>query len=140
MQSGSGLKERRRLWGGRRIEVQKRTRDRTILTLTRLVAAIGLRTLTDMVIFSPFATCYFYLCGGLLEGRPWSVTPEMSRLGEQGIKERIEERLWGTVKLQWAVFGPSSIFMHAVVPVYARPPFMNAISYVLSFNSAGKEN
>ena len=81
-----------------------------------------------MMIFSPFATCYFYLCGGLFEGRPWSVSPHQQSLGEQGIKERIEERLWGTVKLQWVVFGPSAIFMHAFVPVYARPPFMNAIS------------
>ncbi|GAA5832180.1 hypothetical protein JCM3766R1_003753 [Sporobolomyces carnicolor] len=91
-------------------------------------STIGARTLTDMMIFSPFATCYFYLCGGLFEGRPWSVSPHQQSLGEQGIKERIEERLWGTVKLQWVVFGPSAIFMHAFVPVYARPPFMNAIS------------
>jgi len=86
-----------------------------------------------MVIFSPFATCYFYLCGGLLEGRPWSVTPDIARLGEQGIKERIEERLWGTVKLQWAVFGPSSIFIHTFIPVFGRPPAMNMISYVTTF-------
>ncbi|GAA5883273.1 hypothetical protein JCM16303_007341 [Sporobolomyces ruberrimus] len=94
-------------------------------------STIGARTLTDMMIFSPFATCYFYLCGGLMEGRPWSIPHVPDRLPsteEQGIKERIEERLWGTVKLQWAVFGPSAIFMHALVPVYARPPFMNAIS------------
>ncbi|GAA5893222.1 Mpv17/PMP22 family protein [Sporobolomyces salmoneus] len=100
-------------------------------------STIAARTLTDMLIFSPFATCYFYLCGGLFEGRPWSIPPsQRSTAGpgvsvgveQQGIKERIEERLWGTVKLQWAVFGPSAVFMHAVVPVYARPPFMNAIS------------
>ncbi|GAA6061395.1 hypothetical protein JCM10212_000655 [Sporobolomyces blumeae] len=93
-------------------------------------STIGARTLTDMMIFSPFATCYFYLCGGMMEGRPWTVAHDARAVayGEQGIKERIEERLWGTVKLQWAVFAPAAMVSFGLVPVYARPPFMNMIS------------
>jgi len=55
-----------------------------------------------------------------MEGRPWKSTPQM-----QGIHERLSERLWPTVLKQWALFGPANLVSLSVLPVYARPPFLN---------------
>lgn len=76
--------------------------------------------------FSPFATCLFYTTQGMFERRPL-YTPDVPS-APQGIYERIEERLWPTVQKQWAVFGPANLVNLSVVPLYARPPFMNVIS------------
>ncbi|GAA5975232.1 hypothetical protein JCM11641_004403 [Rhodosporidiobolus odoratus] len=91
------------------------------------------RTLTDLTFFSPFATCLFYSAQGAMEGRPFR-TPAPKEGGEaagdapQGVYERLEERLWPTVQKQWALFGPANLINLSVIPVYARPPFMNMVS------------
>ncbi|KAL8290155.1 hypothetical protein RQP46_003094 [Phenoliferia psychrophenolica] len=95
------------------------------------------RILTDGVFFAPFATCFFYACQGLMEGRPLYSTAET-----QGIKDRLGERLWGTVWKQWAFFGPAQIVNMTMIPVYARPPFLNMFAigwstFLASANKAG---
>lgn len=89
-------------------------------------AAVLARTATDLTFFSPFATCLFYAAQGTMEARPFR-TPAIPD-APQGIYERLEERLWPTVQKQWAVFGPANLINLSVVPLYARPPFMNVIS------------
>ncbi|GAA6031059.1 hypothetical protein JCM8097_003984 [Rhodosporidiobolus ruineniae] len=90
------------------------------------------RTLTDLAIFSPFATCLFYSVQGTFEGRPFRTPAVAADGGEppQGIYERLEERLWPTVQKQWLLFGPANIVNLSVIPIYARPPFMNVFSLV----------
>ena len=61
-----------------------------------------------------------------MEARPFR-TPAIPD-APQGIYERLEERLWPTVQKQWAVFAPANLINLSVVPLYARPPFMNVIS------------
>ena len=58
----------------------------------RLLLAVAARVTTDALLFAPFATTFFYICQGLMERRPL-VT---DAAGTQGIKERVEERLFGT--------------------------------------------
>ncbi|EJT97029.1 hypothetical protein DACRYDRAFT_85461 [Dacryopinax primogenitus] len=77
-------------------------------TLTRLVI--------DMSLFAPFATTWFFLWMGLLEGRP---------LGE--IRQRWETNFTRILTRQWMVFGPAQAVNMTVVPVYARPPVMNMV-------------
>ncbi|GAA5869907.1 hypothetical protein JCM1840_007667 [Sporobolomyces johnsonii] len=89
-------------------------------------STIAARTATDLSIFSPFATCLFYLCQGTFESRPWRTLPSAPET--QGIAERLQERLWPTVQKQWAVFGPAQLVNLTVMPVYARPPLMNVVS------------
>ncbi|GAA5924385.1 hypothetical protein JCM1841_001685 [Sporobolomyces salmonicolor] len=89
-------------------------------------STIAARTATDLSIFSPFATCLFYLCQGTFESRPWRTHPSAPET--QGIFERLQERLWPTVQKQWAVFGPAQLVNLTVMPVYARPPLMNVVS------------
>ncbi|GAA5823658.1 hypothetical protein JCM11251_000715 [Rhodosporidiobolus azoricus] len=90
------------------------------------------RTATDLTFFSPFATILFYNGQGLMEGRPFRTPAPIAGQEEdepvQGIYERLEERLWPTVQKQWALFGPANLINLSVVPVYARPPFMNVVS------------
>lgn len=103
------------------------------LTLTYIVfaTAIVARTVTDGAIFAPFATCLFYASQGTMEGRPWRSTAEI-----QGINERLRERLWGTVQKQWCVFGPAQVINLTLIPLYARPPFMNMVSDAFFFCAA----
>lgn len=58
-----------------------------------------------------------------MERRPWQTSPT-----QQGVRDRIAERLWPTVQKQWAVFGPAQLINLTLMPLYARPPFMNFIS------------
>ena len=88
-------------------------------------AAVLARTATDLTFFSPFATCLFYAAQGTMEARPFR-TPAIPD-APQGIYERLEERLWPTVQKQWAVFGPANLINLSVVPLYARPPYINVI-------------
>ncbi|GAA5855682.1 hypothetical protein JCM8547_001643 [Rhodosporidiobolus lusitaniae] len=88
------------------------------------------RTAIDLSLFSPFATCLFYFSQGTMEGRPFRTPVPTPKIPEppQGIRERLEERLWPTVQKQWIVFGPTGAFSFLFIPVYGRPPFMNLIS------------
>lgn len=90
------------------------------LSLSLRRTAVTARVVTDAVFFSPFATCLFYASQGTMEGRPWNSTPQM-----QGIQERLSDRLWPTVLKQWALFGPANFISLSILPVYARPPFLN---------------
>ncbi|KZT55724.1 hypothetical protein CALCODRAFT_436791 [Calocera cornea HHB12733] len=80
-------------------------------TLTRLVV--------DMGTFAPFATSWFFLWMGVLEGRS---------LAE--IRQRWEANFQRILVRQWMVFGPAQAINIAFVPVYARPPFLNMIGLV----------
>lgn len=92
------------------------------------LAAVLARTATDLTVFSPTATCLFYAYQGAWEQRPLHTPSNAGPDAPQGIYERLEERLWPTVQKQWAVFGPANLVNLSVVPLYARPPFMNVIS------------
>ncbi|GAA5869835.1 hypothetical protein JCM3774_000509 [Rhodotorula dairenensis] len=96
------------------------------INLRSKVTTVLARTATDLTFFSPFATCLFYSAQGTMEARPFR-TPAIPD-APQGIYERLEERLWPTVQKQWAVFGPANLINLSVVPLYARPPFMNVVS------------
>lgn len=77
------------------------------LVLNRIVlenrrwATVFLRVGVDQTLFAPLATCLFYGSQGILESRPWSASLEVD--GQQGIKERLGERLVPTVMKQWMV-------------------------------------
>lgn len=58
-----------------------------------------------------------------MEGRPWRSTVAI-----EGTKERLSERLWPTVVKQWMLFGPANLISMSVLPVYARPPFLNCFA------------
>ncbi|KAL7337975.1 hypothetical protein BJY59DRAFT_653864, partial [Rhodotorula toruloides] len=88
--------------------------------------AVLARTATDLTFFSPFATCLFYVSQGAMEGRP--LRTDTTDPSTEGIYERLEDRLFPTVLKQWAVFGPANLINLSVVPLYARPPFMNFVS------------
>ncbi|GAA5994123.1 Mpv17/PMP22 family protein [Rhodotorula paludigena] len=97
------------------------------INLGSKVKTVVARTVTDLALFSPFATCLFYTCQGLFEGRaflPGSTDVD----APQCTFERLEERLWPTVQKQWALWGPANIINMSIVPVYARPPFSNFVA------------
>lgn len=98
-------------------------------------STVAARSLTDSLIFAPFATCFFYLCQGTMEGRPWTSTTDTV-----GIYERLNERLFGTVLKQWAFFGPAQIINLTLIPVYARPPFINCFALGWNIYLAGAQN
>ncbi|BGO98502.1 hypothetical protein NBRC10513v2_002897 [Rhodotorula toruloides] len=96
------------------------------INLRHKVATVLARTATDLTFFSPFATCLFYVSQGAMEGRPFRT--EATDPSTEGIYERLEDRLFPTVLKQWAVFGPANLINLSIVPLYARPPFMNFVS------------
>lgn len=61
-----------------------------------------------------------------MEGRP--LRTDVRDPTTEGIYERLEDRLYPTVLKQWLVFGPANLINLSVVPLYARPPFMNFVS------------
>ncbi|BGP15236.1 hypothetical protein JCM10213v2_003196 [Rhodosporidiobolus nylandii] len=100
------------------------------ITFESKIKTVLARTATDLAVFSPFATCLFYSAQGAMEGRPFR-TPAPAVDGAeppQGIYERLEERLWPTVQKQYALFGPANLINLSLIPLYARPPFMNFVS------------
>ncbi|TNY22097.1 hypothetical protein DMC30DRAFT_445592 [Rhodotorula diobovata] len=97
------------------------------INLRGRVKTVLARTVTDLALFSPFATCLFYLSQGAFERRPFR-TPSAAPDAPQGIYERLGERLWPTVQKQWAVWGPVNLVNLSVIPVYGRPPFSNLIA------------
>ncbi|POY74108.1 hypothetical protein BMF94_2920 [Rhodotorula taiwanensis] len=98
------------------------------INLRTRMSTVLARTATDLTVFSPTATCLFYAYQGAWEQRPLHTPSNAGPDAPQGIYERLEERLWPTVQKQWAVFGPANLVNLSVVPLYARPPFMNVIS------------
>ncbi|GAA5855686.1 hypothetical protein JCM8547_001644 [Rhodosporidiobolus lusitaniae] len=88
------------------------------------------RTATDLAIFSPFATCLFYSVQGAFEGRSiYTPAPTLENpKPQEGVYNRLEERLWPIVQKQWLVFGPANMINLSVVPQIFRPPFMNVFS------------
>ena len=63
---------------------------------------------------------------GTMEGRPLRTSPAKPEF--QGILDRLGERLWPTIQLQWIVFGPAQAVNLTLIPLYGRPVFMNFIS------------
>ena len=61
-----------------------------------------------------------------MEGRPLRAAPDKPEF--QGILDRLGERLWPTIQLQWIVFGPAQAVNLTLIPLYGRPPFMNLVS------------
>lgn len=70
-----------------------------------------------------------------MEGRPWKSTPKM-----QGIQERLGDRLWPTVVKQWMLFAPANFISLSVLPVYARPPFLNIFALAWQTYLAGAQH
>ncbi|KNZ49573.1 hypothetical protein VP01_492g3 [Puccinia sorghi] len=93
------------------------------------VTAVICRVGIDMAIFTSFATCYYFVCMGLLEGRSWAE-----------IKARIQQNYRTVVCTNMGIFGPAQIInmrrevtkfvnvQHSVIPIYGRPPFLNLVS------------
>jgi len=77
-------------------------------TITRLAI--------DMTLFAPFATTWFFLWMGVLEGRSFS-----------DIRARLSQNFSKILTRQWMVFGPVQAINMTLVPVYARPPVMNLV-------------
>ena len=75
------------------------------------------RVAIDMALFTSFATCYFFTCMGLLEGRTW-----------KEIQARIDRNYSTVVWTNISIFGPAQIINMSLVPVYGRPPFLNLVS------------
>jgi len=71
----------------------------------------------DMAIFTSFATCYYFVCMGFLEGRSWAE-----------IKARIQQNYRTVVCTNMGIFGPAQIINMSVIPIYGRPPFLNLVS------------
>ncbi|PLW57574.1 hypothetical protein PCANC_01176 [Puccinia coronata f. sp. avenae] len=82
-----------------------------------LLRTVMYRVGVDMAIFTSFATCYFFVCMGFLEGRSWAE-----------IKARIERNYRTVVSTNMGIFGPAQIINMSVIPLYARPPFLNLVS------------
>ncbi|GAA6012083.1 hypothetical protein JCM10207_005122 [Rhodosporidiobolus poonsookiae] len=107
------------------------------INFERKIKTVLARTATDLTFFSPFSTCLFYTTQGYFEDRPLLPSPAPSPSpspssplapAKLSTYERLEDRLWPTVQKQWALFGPANLVNLSVVPVYARPPFMNVVS------------
>ncbi|KZO92314.1 hypothetical protein CALVIDRAFT_504647 [Calocera viscosa TUFC12733] len=79
------------------------------------------RVAIDMAVFSPFGTSWFFFWMGTLEGRS---------LAE--IRERWKANFQRVVIRAWIVFGPAQALNMTLVPVYARPPFMNVAGLLWS--------
>ncbi|KAH8919135.1 hypothetical protein BT69DRAFT_1285105 [Atractiella rhizophila] len=95
-----------------------------------MAKTLVVRLIPDALIFSPLATTMFFYGMGTLEGRKWG-----------DIQRRLSENMIPLIQKQWIVFGPAVCINFTVVPLYARPPFMNLIgllwmTYLASVNSA----
>ncbi|MBW0468005.1 hypothetical protein O181_007720 [Austropuccinia psidii MF-1] len=87
------------------------------ITYSTTLKTISARVAIDMLIFAPFATCYFFTSMGLLEKRNWAE-----------IKHRVTKNFYRVVSTNISVFGPAQVINMAFLPVYARPPFLNLVS------------
>lgn len=88
-----------------------------------------LRTGVDMVTFMPFASFMYFTCIGTMEGRPWDE-----------IQHRWRTNFPTLIRNQYMFFAPAQIINMAILPLYARPPFINTVGlfwtlYLANVNS-----
>ncbi|KAI5474735.1 protein of integral membrane protein, Mpv17/PMP22 family [Pseudohyphozyma bogoriensis] len=94
------------------------------IKLPSKVKTLASRVSLDALVFAPMSTCLFYTCQGAMEQRPF-----MANVGDvQCVKERLSERIWPTLWKQWMVFLPAQMINLTLIPIYARPPFMNCFA------------
>ncbi|KAG0141059.1 hypothetical protein CROQUDRAFT_664333 [Cronartium quercuum f. sp. fusiforme G11] len=75
------------------------------------------RIATDMTIFAPFATAYFFTTMGIMEGKSW-----------QDIRTGLNMNMSSVTLTNISVFGPAQVINLSFMPLHARPPFLNCVS------------
>lgn len=89
----------------------------------------------DMVTFMPSFTILYSGSMGMMEGRPFQEIKQRWQtvcLEAQGCRALLialltQQNFPTIVKNQYMVFAPAQIINMAVLPLYARPPFMSIV-------------
>lgn len=89
----------------------------------------------DMVTFMPFASFMYFTCIGTMEGRPWDeIYHRWRTVGNHHLFDRqclltrcYKQNFPTLIKNQYMFFAPAQIINMAILPLYARPPFINTV-------------